>query len=43
MPVPGSTSRSVAVCANLNKFGNPDAAPATKVKFQRISQPVLAP
>ncbi len=31
----------VAVLANLNAFGDPDAAPATKVKFQRLSQPVL--
>jgi hypothetical protein len=31
----------LAVFANLNKFGNADAAPATKVKFKRISQPVL--
>jgi len=31
----------LAVYANLNKFGNPDAAPASKVRFRRISQPVL--
>lgn len=31
----------VAVMANLNQFGDPNAAPATKVKFRRISQPVL--
>ncbi|MCP1757846.1 hypothetical protein [Bradyrhizobium elkanii] len=31
----------IAVWANLNQFGNPDAAPATNVKFQRLSQPVL--
>ncbi len=31
----------IAILANLNKFGDPNAAPATKVKFQRLSQPVL--
>lgn len=31
----------VAVLANMNQFGDPNAAPATKVKFRRISQPVL--
>jgi hypothetical protein len=31
----------VAVLANLNQFGDPDAAPATKVKFSRLSQPEL--
>ncbi|MEH2517483.1 hypothetical protein V1279_003056 [Bradyrhizobium sp. AZCC 1610] len=31
----------LAVFANLNKFNTPDAAPATKVRFKRISQPVL--
>lgn len=31
----------IAVLANLSKFGDPNAAPATKIKFQRISQPVL--
>ena len=31
----------IAVMANLNKFGDPNAAPASKVKFKRISQPVL--
>jgi hypothetical protein len=31
----------IAVLANLNKFGDPNAAPATKIKFQRISRPVL--
>ncbi|MCA1379393.1 hypothetical protein I6F34_00965 [Bradyrhizobium sp. BRP05] len=31
----------VAVWANQNYFGNPDVAPATKIKFQRLSQPVL--
>lgn len=32
---------SIATFANQNQFGHPDAAAATKVKFQRISQPVL--
>jgi hypothetical protein len=32
---------AIAIKANLNQFGDPNAAPATKVKFQRISQPVL--
>jgi len=32
---------NVAIMANLNTFGDPNAAPATKVKFRRISQPVL--
>jgi hypothetical protein len=32
---------NIAIMANLNQFGDPNAAPATKVKFQRISQPVL--
>ncbi|MGX9944869.1 hypothetical protein ACTG4Q_20605 [Bradyrhizobium denitrificans] len=32
---------SIAVMANLNQFGDPNAAPATNVKFRRISQPVL--
>lgn len=31
----------VAVWANQNYFGNPDASAATKIKFQRLSQPVL--
>jgi len=31
----------VAIMANLNTFGDPDAAPATMVRFRRISQPVL--
>lgn len=31
----------IAILANLNKFGDPNAAPATMVKFRRISQPVL--
>ena len=31
----------LAVYANLSKFGNPDAAPASKIRFRRISQPVL--
>lgn len=31
----------VAIMANLNTFGNPNAAPATKVVFKRISQPEL--
>lgn len=31
----------IAVWANMNGFGHPDAAPATKIKFKRISQPVL--
>jgi hypothetical protein len=31
----------IAVMANLNAFGDPNAAPASKVKFKRISQPVL--
>lgn len=31
----------LAVMANLNQFGDPNAAPATKVRFRRISQPVL--
>ncbi|WP_439357782.1 hypothetical protein [Bradyrhizobium sp. DASA03007] len=32
---------NIALKANLNKFGDPNAAPATMVKFRRISQPVL--
>jgi hypothetical protein len=32
---------SIAIKVNLNKFGDPNAAPATMVKFRRISQPVL--
>ncbi|SDK40502.1 hypothetical protein [Bradyrhizobium ottawaense] len=32
---------NTAIMANLNTFGDPNAAPATKVKFRRISQPVL--
>jgi hypothetical protein len=31
----------VAIWANKNYFGHPDAGPATKIKFQRLSQPVL--
>jgi hypothetical protein len=31
----------VATWANQNYFGHPDAGPATKIKFQRLSQPVL--
>ncbi|ARQ95342.1 hypothetical protein [Bradyrhizobium phage BDU-MI-1] len=31
----------IAVLANMNQFGDENAAPATKVKFRRISQPVL--
>ncbi|MCW2078014.1 UNVERIFIED_ORG: hypothetical protein M2193_000189 [Bradyrhizobium japonicum] len=31
----------VAIMANLNTFGDPNAAPATKVIFKRISQPEL--
>jgi hypothetical protein len=31
----------IATWANQNCFGNVDAAPATKIKFKRISQPVL--
>ncbi|MGC0389304.1 hypothetical protein [Bradyrhizobium sp. USDA 241] len=31
----------VAIWANQNQFGNKDAGPADKVKFQRLSQPVL--
>jgi hypothetical protein len=31
----------IAVLANLSVFGDPNAAPATMVKFRRISQPVL--
>ena len=31
----------IAVLANLNTFGDPNAAPASRVKFKRISQPVL--
>jgi hypothetical protein len=31
----------VAVMANLSTFGDPNAAPATKVIFKRISQPEL--
>ena len=31
----------VAIMANLNTFGDPNAAPATKVVFKRISQPEL--
>ena len=30
-----------AIWANQNYFGNPDASAATKIKFQRLSQPVL--
>jgi len=32
---------NIAIKANLNKFGDPNAAPAWGVKFRRISQPVL--
>jgi hypothetical protein len=32
---------NIAILANMNTFGDPNAAPATHVKFQRISQPVL--
>lgn len=32
---------SIAVWANLNAFGNGAAMPATKVKFQRLSDPEL--
>ncbi|WP_029083411.1 hypothetical protein [Bradyrhizobium sp. th.b2] len=32
---------SIALKANLYNFGDPNAAPATMVKFRRISQPVL--
>jgi hypothetical protein len=32
---------NIANLANLNQFGDPNAAPATRVKFKRISQPVL--
>jgi hypothetical protein len=32
---------SVATWANMNEFGHPDAAPASNIKFKRISQPVL--
>lgn len=32
---------NIALKANLNKFGDPNAAPATMVKFRRLSQPVL--
>jgi hypothetical protein len=32
---------TIAIEANLNKFGDPNAAPATMVKFRRLSQPVL--
>jgi hypothetical protein len=32
---------NIAILANLNTFGDRNAAPATKVKFKRISQPVL--
>ncbi|WP_316207397.1 hypothetical protein [Bradyrhizobium sp. SZCCHNR3118] len=31
----------VAILANLNQFGDPNAAPATKVKFKRLSDPAL--
>jgi hypothetical protein len=31
----------IATWANQNYFGHPDASAATKVKFKRISQPVL--
>lgn len=31
----------IAGWANQNRFGHKDAAPATKLKFKRISQPVL--
>jgi hypothetical protein len=31
----------LAIMANLNTFGDPNAAPARAVKFKRISQPVL--
>ena len=31
----------VAILANLNTFGDPNAAPATKIDFKRISQPEL--
>ncbi|MHC2250024.1 hypothetical protein [Bradyrhizobium elkanii] len=31
----------IAIMANLNTFGDPNAAPATKVIFKRISQPEL--
>jgi hypothetical protein len=31
----------IAILANLNKFGDPNAAPATMIRFRRISQPVL--
>jgi len=32
---------NIAIMANLNQFGDPNAAPATMVKFRRLSQPVL--
>jgi hypothetical protein len=32
---------NTAIWANMNKFGNTDAAPAYNIKFKRISQPVL--
>jgi hypothetical protein len=32
---------SVALMANLNQFGDPNAGPATNVKFRRLSQPAL--
>mgnify|MGYP005818632265 CR=1 FL=1 len=32
---------NIAINANLNTFGDPNAAPATMVKFRRLSQPVL--
>ncbi len=31
----------IAIMANLNNFDDPNAAPASRVKFKRISQPVL--
>lgn len=31
----------IAILANLNTFGDPNAAPATKIDFKRISQPEL--
>jgi hypothetical protein len=36
-----SIVEKIAILANLNTFGDPNAAAATGVKFQRISQPVL--
>lgn len=35
------TIEKIATLANLSTFNDPNAAPATKVKFSRISQPVL--